>query len=167
MAKYLTTLLVKRPIEETFAFVSNFHNAATWDPRTYSAEKYTPGPVGLGTIFILRGGMLPKGTLPSFTDRFVAQPLPYEIKVFTPPRRFVLVGQTPQFDYRDDLDFTAEGDHTRLQYAATLSFRGIFRLGEPVLRLLFQRIGDDATRHLARAVEAATPARTTTADVAS
>src|SRR4029079_5945778 len=65
MAFYEISIHVPRPIEETFAFVSNFRNAAKWDPRTYSAEKTTPGPIGIGTVFVLRGGMIRKDGIPA------------------------------------------------------------------------------------------------------
>ena len=39
VATHETILTIPRPIEETFAFVSDFRNAAKWDPRTYAAEK--------------------------------------------------------------------------------------------------------------------------------
>ena len=59
VATYETILRIPRPIEATFAFVSDFRNAVTWDPRTYSADKTTEGPIGVGTQFMLTGGMMP------------------------------------------------------------------------------------------------------------
>jgi hypothetical protein len=47
------------PIEVTFAFVSDFRNAVTREPRTYSADKTTEGPIGVGTQFMLTEGMMP------------------------------------------------------------------------------------------------------------
>lgn len=66
MAMYETTLIVPRPIEETFAFVSDFRNAARWDPRTYSASKTTDGPIEIGTRFMLTGGLLRQDSLRRF-----------------------------------------------------------------------------------------------------
>lgn len=58
MATNETILIISRSVEETFAFVSDFRNAALWDPRTYAVEKTTDGPIGVGTRFMLTGGML-------------------------------------------------------------------------------------------------------------
>ena len=63
MASYATDITIERPVEAAFAFVSNFANAAAWDPRTYAAEKVTDGPIGLGTRFVLTGGALKESTL--------------------------------------------------------------------------------------------------------
>ena len=46
----------RRFVEELFAFVSDFRNAAAWDPRTYAVEKATEGPTGIGPRFMLTGG---------------------------------------------------------------------------------------------------------------
>ena len=58
VAAYETILSVPHPVEVTFDFVSDFRNAALWDPRTFAVEKATDGPIGAGTRFILTGGMM-------------------------------------------------------------------------------------------------------------
>ena len=50
MASYETVIRVARPIDETFAFISSFDNAARWDPRTYESTIVTDGPIGVGTV---------------------------------------------------------------------------------------------------------------------
>ena len=42
---------------------------------------------------------------------------------------------------------------TRLRYYAELEIKGPLALGEPLLRRMFQRIGDDATRDLPATVD--------------
>jgi hypothetical protein len=162
MAKYRTTFYVPRPVEATFAFISDFRNAGKWDPRTYAVEKITPGPVGTGTKFVLTGGMLPKtGLLASLVPRPLLRgmPLEYEVVTYEPSRTLVLEGQTPLLTYEDRIDFVPEGTGTSVTYSARLDLRGIFGAGDLLLRILFKRIGDDATRDIpaiiARAGEAA------------
>lgn len=153
MPTYETTLLVPRPLEETFAFVSDFRNAARWDPRTFSTEKVTEGPIGLGTRFLLSGGLVPQylvpGRLAFLLEPLLAMPLPYDVVAFDPPREFVLQGETAAFRYDDRITFAAEGASTRLTYLARLEFRGVLTPFNPILQLAFKRIGDDATRDLA------------------
>ncbi len=154
MATYETVLDIPCPLEQTFAFVADFRNAVRWDPRTYATDKTTEGPVGVGTRFMLTGGMwaVGEGEHPRFPVRLVAMSLPYDVAAFDPPHGFVLVGETRSLRYRDELTFRADGDHTRLHYLATLEARVLTRLWEPFLRRMFARIGDEATRGLPAAV---------------
>jgi dehydrogenase/reductase SDR family protein 12 len=155
MATYETTITIPRPVEETFGFVSNFHHAVHWDPRTYSAEKVTDGPVGVGTRFVLRGGALRQDLLQRLhiPARLAGSALPYEVVEFDPPRRFVLEGQSALYRYTDRLDFESQGsDVTLLRYEATLELRGPMALADVILRPVFRKIGEDATRHIAEAV---------------
>lgn len=147
MARYRTSLIIKRPLADTFAFFSDFRNAPTWDPQTRTARKDTEGDIGLGTRFILVGGALGMNF-----------ELPYEIVGFDPPHQFILEGENRVFRYRDVIDFVAEGDNTRLSYYAELGFRGLLRVGNPCMSLMFRSIGDKATRDMPRAAEAGIPA---------
>lgn len=157
MATYETAFVVERPVEETFDFISSFDNAAKWDPRTFSARKVTEGPVRLGTRFVLAGSVLRKDALPVQLPAALvgALPLPYEVVGFVPPRELTLAGETPFVRYSDRIEFRSLGPHTKVHYAARLELKGPFSVGDRLLQLLFQRIGDDATRQIAAVVEAA------------
>lgn len=160
MARYETTLFVPRPREETFAFISDFRNAAKWDPRSYVCDKVTDGPIGLGTTFMLTGGMLPKTGLlgiPVPRPFLQGMPLPYKIVSYNPPREFILEGENPILWYEDRIRFDTEGAGTRVTYSARLELKGPLVVGEPFLRLMFKRIGDDATRDIAATVAASVP----------
>lgn len=156
MASYERSVTVPCPIDETFAFVSSFDNAAKWDPRTYEAANTTAGPVGVGTRFVLRGGAL-KETIVRRLHLplvLVSTKLPYDITEFDAPRRFVMVGENPFYRYDDHISFTADGDDTHVHYAATLDLKGPMRIFSWILQRQFRKIGDDATAGIADAVVA-------------
>ncbi len=154
MAIYETTLIVPRPIEETFAFVSDFRNAARWDPRTYSVSKTTDGPVGTGTRFMLTGGLLHEDTLKRLhlSESLIGMPLPYDVVSFDAPNEFILEGESRILRYRDRLRFFAQGSSTRLVYYAELEMKGPLAFMDRLLSRTFTRIGDDATTDLPSAV---------------
>ena len=158
MATYQTILTVPQSVEETFSFVSDFRNAALWDPRTYAVEKSTEGPIGVGTRFMLTGGMLRKELLGRLhiPESVAGMPLPYDVVEFDAPDEFVLEGESRVFRYHDHLEFSPDGDNTRLRYAAELELKGAFAVFEPFLQMMFQRIGDDATRDLPATVKRGT-----------
>jgi len=156
MATYETVLTIPQSLEDTFAFVSDFRNAARWDPRTYEAVKATEGPIGVGTRFMLTGGMLREDLVRRLhlPAKMAGMPLPYNVIEFDAPNEFVLVGESSMVRYRDHLEFSAAGNGTRLRYYAELELKGALAAGEPLLRLMFKRIGDDATRCLPATVTA-------------
>ena len=154
VAKYETILTIPRPIEETFAFVSDFRNAARWDPRTYSARKTTDGPIGVGTRFILTGGMMPGSVVKRLhlPESVAGMSLPYDVVAFDAPNAFTLKGESGMLHWCDHLEFTAEGDNTRLSYFAELEMKRFSTIGEALLARMFQRIGDGATADLPETV---------------
>lgn len=148
MATYVTSLIIPRCVEDTFAYISDFRHSPTWDPQTLQAYKVTDGPIALGTRYLLIGAFL--------TQKMI---LPYEIIEYDPPHTLALFGETDHLSYRDRIGFEAEGnDRTRLTYNAQLDFKGILRIGEPALQLVFQHIGDRATERMPEAVAAGVPA---------
>lgn len=147
-------LTVPQTVEETFAFVSDFRNAVLWDPRTYAADKATDGPIGVGTRFVLTGGMLTEDLVERLhiPGSVAGMALPYDVVEFDAPHGFVLEGESRIVRYSDHLEFFPHGDGTRLRYAAELELKGPFAVMDPLLRMMFKRIGDDATRGLPAAV---------------
>jgi hypothetical protein len=147
--RYLTTVVVPAPLETTFAYVSDFRHAPTWDPRATGASRTDgDGPIGLGASFAIES--------PGPFGRLV---FPYRIVRWEPLTRVTFQGETTFARYQDDLTFTADGTQTRVCYDARFDLRGLFVLGTPVMRLLFRRIGDDATRGIPGAVARAIAAR--------
>jgi hypothetical protein len=150
VATYETELVVPRPIEETFAFVSDFRNAVRWDPRTYFVTKTTEGPIGTGTRFMLTGGLLRQDTLKRLhlSESVIGMPLPYDVVSFDAPNEFVLEGESRFLRYRDRLTFSAQGSSTRLVYYAELEMKSPLTFMDRLVRGIFTRIGDDATADL-------------------
>lgn len=154
-----TSIGIARPLAATFAFVSNFANAARWDPRTYEAKQLTDGPIGVGTKFLLRGGLISKATRERFhvPDALLASELTYEVVAFTPDAELIVRGETETLRYQDHLTFTADGAGTRLRYQATMELKGVLEIGDVLLKPIFAAIGRDATQGIPGAVEAEVP----------
>ena len=49
MVRVEGTVVINRPIEEVFAFLSNADNASQWQGGTLEAKQTSEGPVGVGT----------------------------------------------------------------------------------------------------------------------
>ena len=144
MAHSFNRLHTRQKPEVAFDFISDFRHASLWDPRTQSVRKLTDGPIGLGTRFLLRAKLGP------FELDF-----PYEIVAFQRPHEVVFAGRTNFFSYRERVTFAPEGTGTALEWAAQMKLGSILWLGNPILSLMYQRIGDDATGGIQRALDQA------------
>jgi uncharacterized protein YndB with AHSA1/START domain len=51
MARIEITLVINRPIEEVFAFVSNSENLRRWRSTSLEVKKTSEGPLGVGGTF--------------------------------------------------------------------------------------------------------------------
>jgi carbon monoxide dehydrogenase subunit G len=54
MAVIRSTVLIDRPTEEVFDFLSDLRNERKWNPGVESMEKVSDGPIGLGTRYLAK-----------------------------------------------------------------------------------------------------------------
>jgi dehydrogenase/reductase SDR family protein 12 len=144
MAHSFNRLHSRTSVPASFDFISDFRHAPRWDPNTQSVTKLTPGPIAHGTRFLLRAALLG-----------VRFEMPYEIAEYERPKRLVFIGSTTWLRYREEISFTADGAGTRIDYSAYMWLRSLLALGNPLLSLIYQRIGNSATRGIAAALDAA------------
>ncbi|MEW6224765.1 MAG: SRPBCC family protein [Chloroflexota bacterium] len=131
------------PIDQAFAFVADFANAACWEPGVASSERTNPGPVGLGARYRL--GVRMRGRV---------SPMDYEITAYEPDRRVVLTGTGPGVAAVDDIRFEATPTGTRIDYIADIRLNGPMRLLAPFAGGAFARIARDARDGMQRALDA-------------
>jgi carbon monoxide dehydrogenase subunit G len=131
------------PLDQSFAFVADFANAALWDPGVATSERTTPGPVGVGARYRL--GVRMRGRV---------SPMVYEITAFEPGRRVVLAGTGAGVAAVDDIRFEATPTGTRIDYVADIRLRGPMRLLAPLAGGAFARIARDARDGMQRALDA-------------
>ena len=51
MATFEKTVLIARPIEEVFGFLSDLENVPKWNYAIVQTRKVSEGPVGVGTTY--------------------------------------------------------------------------------------------------------------------
>ncbi len=143
MPRYLTHITTDIDRDQAFSDLSHFDRAADWDPGVAEGTMLTSEPVGLGSRFALRAGILGRTV-----------PLEYEIIEFEPSTRVVLRAETPLVRSIDTITFAyasadsaaddATSGATIVTYDARLEPKGLARLAGPLLALAFRRIGDRA-----------------------
>ena len=137
MARYIDAIDLPIGIEEAFDYLADFSRTAEWDPGVCEAKRITRGVVRLGSRFRVSV---------SFPGQRI--PLEYRITEFECPSRLVLCGGDSSLRSIDEITFVSRPGGTRVTYEARLELTGIRRLADPILDLLFQRIGRLAVRGL-------------------
>ena len=143
MAHSFNRLHTHHAPEKAFDFISDFRHAALWDPNTRRVTKLSDGPIAQGARFLLRAGFLG-----------ITLDLPYEIAEYDRPCRLVFAGSTKWIQYREQVSFSADASGgTTIEYAAELELRSFLAIGNGLLSLVYQRIGDSATRGIVPALD--------------
>lgn len=124
---------IPRPIDEVFAYASDFANSQHWDPGVESAAKTSDGSIGVGTTYALSGHFGP-GKID----------MKYEITEFEPNRLVVLEGSGKGFTSRDEMLFEAVKGGTLINYTADITLTNALRFLGPLLNRSFERMGTKA-----------------------
>lgn len=130
------------PIDDTFAFVSDFANASRWDPGVATSERQGHGPVGVGMRYRLGVRMMGR-----------VAPMDYRIMAYDVPSRVVLTGEGSNVAAVDDIRFEPDGAGTIVDYTADIRLTGWMRLLQPLAGSALRRIGANAAAGMRRALE--------------
>ena len=142
MARYRTTVASTRTPEEAFDYLAEFSHAAEWDPGVVRGESLDDAPVRAGSRFRLMSRVLGRDV-----------PLEYTVVALDRPRRVVLQADRPALRSTDEIRFLPVDGRTEVTYDADLRLKGpLGRVLDPVLAVVFRRIGDRAAAGLRRAL---------------
>jgi carbon monoxide dehydrogenase subunit G len=141
VAHYNASVQTPRPLDEVFAFLSDFSTTAEWDPGVVTAERLGDRPIGEGTEFRLVARFLGRQT-----------PLTYRIVEYDPPHAVTLLGENSSVVSRDRITFKASGEGTEVTYDADLALKGPLKFADPLLALAFNGVGDRALAGLRKTI---------------
>jgi hypothetical protein len=85
VATFENTVMISRPIEDVFAFLSDFENIPKWNYAIVETHKVSEGAVGVGTIY-QQVRSVPRRS----EERF-------EVTAYNPPRQLEIRGQLGPF----------------------------------------------------------------------
>lgn len=137
MARYSTTIDSTLAPAEAFAYMASFDNALEWDPGVVEAGRLDSGELKVGSAFRI---------VSKFAGRRV--PLRYEITAFEPDRRVVLEAWTGTFGSVDTITVATAAGGSKVTYDARLVFKGVARIADPLMQLVFGRVGKAADASL-------------------
>ena len=130
------SVTVARPLDEVFAYLSDFTNTNDWDPGTVRTERVS-GDGGLGSRYHNVSKFLGRET-----------ELDYLVIEHVPGERFALRGENATVVANDTMTFmrshTAEGEGTTVTYHAAFEFKGVAKFIAPLLAPALKKLGDEA-----------------------
>ena len=138
MARYTTTIRTPWSAERAFDYMADLRNFEKWDPGVRSSRLVAGTEPGLGAAY----DVTVTGT-----------ELRYKVTEFVRPTRTVAEAESARLRSYDVIDIAPNGSGADVTYDATLELKGLFRVVEPVMRIIFRRIGDKAGAGMARALE--------------
>jgi uncharacterized protein YndB with AHSA1/START domain len=143
MARYIGTIETPKPVEEVFDYMADFTSVERWDETAVRAVRLDDGPLGPGARFRV-------------TVRFAGREndFEYETVAFERPDRLVLRADNGSVVSEDEVTVRPlPAGGTELTYDARLQPKGLMKLADPVLGILFKRLGDNAAAGLARELD--------------
>ena len=140
MARFTTSIHTELAPVEAFARVADLANLADWDPGVTTSTQVVgdgPGPDAEYDVTLSTGSMT----------------LRYVTTAFTGPRSVTYEAKASWFTSIDVISVEPAEQGSIVTYDATLRLPLVLRLGDPILGLVFRRIGDAAAAGLRSALD--------------
>jgi uncharacterized protein YndB with AHSA1/START domain len=116
VATFENVVVISRPIEDVFRFLSDFENVPKWNYAIVETRKVSEGPVGVGTIY---------RQVRSVPGRSEER---FEVTAFEAPRYLEMRGQLGPFPSRLSYALETTPQGTRVTNLVELELRGPGRL---------------------------------------
>lgn len=137
MAHYQATIPSSRTPDDAFAYMADFSSVQEWDPSVSSAKRLNNGPLRQGDQF---------DVALSFAGRKIE--LTYTLTEYDPKaRRAVLRAKNGP---TTSIDTITVSDDAAVTYDARIELAGLAKLIDPIMQLLFNRLGNNAKKELIR-----------------
>jgi carbon monoxide dehydrogenase subunit G len=143
MIKIEESIIINRPVEEVWKFVSNIENATKWDRGVLEARQTSKGPIGVGSTLQTRRQMLGRQRIGKL-----------RVSEYVPNRMIALqasLGQIAEAQIRYSFEPVDSG--TRMTGISEVELHGAWRLITPILNLMLERDGREDMANIKRIME--------------
>jgi carbon monoxide dehydrogenase subunit G len=134
------TVVVDKPLNAVFDYLSDFTTTTEWDPGTVVTVRQH-GNGGIGTTYLNTSQFLGRRTQ-----------LTYVVDELVDRQLIQLRGENKTVTAVDTLTFRLVPSGTEVTYAAEFTFKGPSRFVAPLLRPAFERLGNEAEAGLRKAL---------------
>lgn len=140
MVNVTRTFLVDKPVETVVDYLKDFGNAVEWDPGTQRCERQDEGPIQVGSTWHNVSKVLGKESELTYTLEKLE------------PGHVVLVGRNDTATSTDDITVRPADGGSEITYHAQIDLHGAAKLGAPVVKIEFERLGNATEKQLTEAI---------------
>jgi carbon monoxide dehydrogenase subunit G len=137
-----SAVLIARPVEVVFPFLLDLQQSAATDPNLVSVEKTSPGPIGVGTTYVLRQRI--QGCLRESTTRYTG---------IKPNCSIEFEADLGPIAVRASIAFMPVEEGTRVTFRGGGTPRGVLKLFSRRFQRIGQRAWDERLAHVKAALE--------------
>ncbi len=119
-------------------YLKDFSHAEAWDPGTEKCTRLDAGPVQVGSRWHNESKIAG-----------VSTELTYELTELT-DERIVLVGTNESATSTDTITVTPHAGGSEVTYEAVIEMKGAARLAAPLVKLVFEKVGNDTEDDMVR-----------------
>ena len=125
------TFTVKPSPDVVIDYLKDFSNAEEWDPGTESCSRNDSGPIKVGSTW-------------ANTSKIagVSTELTYELAELS-GGKVVFVGRNDTATATDTISVSSHAEGSQITYEAVIEMAGAAKLGAPLVKLVFEKIGSD------------------------
>ena len=140
------TVVIARPLDEVFAFVSDARNRPSWDDSVESEQLTSPEPIGVGSTVRTRMQSMGRDL-----------EIDWEIVEHEPPTHQRIESTSGPFSTTLVYDLEGDPDGTAVRFSVTGRPSGPMRLMQPLIARTTQRNLDKAFARLKEVLEGRSP----------
>ena len=138
--KLRRTVVVDKPLNAVFDYLSDFTTTTEWDPGTVTTVRQH-GNGGIGTTYLNTSQFLGRVT-----------ELTYVVRELVDMQLIALRGENNTLTAVDTMTFRPVPSGTEVTYSAEFTFKGVSRFVAPLLRPAFERLGNEAETGMRKAL---------------
>jgi carbon monoxide dehydrogenase subunit G len=128
MVRFEECVVINRPLQDVFAFISDMENDPPWTSAT-EVRRTSPGPLGIGTTFRQKARFLGRNL-----------ELPFEVVGYEPNHSIAVTATSGILSLEGSRIVDPVGEHaTRVTASGGGHARGVLRLAEPLLAAIGAR----------------------------
>jgi uncharacterized protein YndB with AHSA1/START domain len=125
-------VVVDKPLDEVFAYLTDFTTTTEWDPGTVVTVRQH-GDGGVGTTYLNTSTFMGRKTQ-----------LTYVVRELVPHERIRLQGENKTVVAVDTMSFRQLEAGTEVTYSADFTFKGATRFLAPLFKPALERLGQQA-----------------------
>ncbi len=142
MGTIAQSVIINRPVEEVWKFMSNIENAPKWDRGVIAARQISEGPLGVGTTLQTTRLLLGRRRTPN-----------YVVSEYEPNQKITLKAFLGPFQGQVRFAFVSVSNGTRFTQSFEVQSSGWWNLITPLLVRMFTRDGEADLANIKRILE--------------